>query len=275
MCYDARQYALKLEKMEAHYGGISSDRSAWNPSYSVSAFSQGRIAALTANQPYEIQMLKWGWYPRYALNLKESKDREAAKKRTLNCRLDTLLENLKSRTHTIYKEVIDKPCIILMDGFFEYHTLANDSKVPYYISMKDCFTFPVAGFYNSWTEGGDPSRIHTGITLGTTGANPLLKLVHNKPKFSTDLRMPAILLPEEMKKWLDISKPIEERLSIIRSYPAGEMEAYTVVNFKKSGFKGSETALEPLDYAIPGLPTRLDGANLPSFISTGPQELFS
>jgi putative SOS response-associated peptidase YedK len=208
---------------------------------------------------------------------KNAKDGEMWRIKTPNCRADTLLEKIRTKQHSLFKSVVNNPCVILLDGYFEYHTLPDKkTKIPYYITMKDCAAIPVAGFTSSWRDFAEPERVYTGVTMCTIGANPLMSWVHNMPKSSEDLRMPGILLPSEMKQWLDTSIKAEDRLEMIKPYPTEEMEAYTVINFKKKEHRTVEAnALAPFDYEMPGIPTHIDGANLSGLLSTGAQELFS
>ncbi len=267
MCYDARQHALRLAKIEAHFGGISYDRSAWRPEHSISAFSNGKVAVLTPEKSHEVQWLYWGFVPSWAKN---AKDGEQLRIKTPNCRADTLLDKIRNKQHSMFKPLVNNPCVILLDGFFEWHTLSDGkTKIPYYISMKDCMAFAVAGFTSTWHDFAEPERSYTGVTLCTTSANDLLGWIHNKPRGSEDFRMPAMLLPEEISSWMDVSIPATDRLQLAKPYPASEMEAYTIVNFKKkeNRYMDGEEMMQPFDHNIPGIPLRIDGAELSGLLS--------
>lgn len=261
MCYDASAYARKLGKLEKRYGKISYDRDVWKPEYIIPAFANPPVPVLKPEHPFEVEMVKWGFVPAFA---KTAKDAAIWKNRSLNCRADTLREKIENRQHSMFKPLVNQPCVILLDGFFEWHTLPDGSKYPYFIQLKDGETFPVAGFTATWNDLAEPERSYEGLTLCTTAANPLLAWIHNKPAGSEDMRMPAILDPKEIKTWLDNDLSPLERLGLIDSYPADEMQAYTVVNYKKKDTRLGNVleALEPFDYEMAEVPEFIDGATL-------------
>lgn len=258
MCYDAASYARKLENLEKRYGGVSYDRSVWKPEYTINAFGSPPMPTLTPDSPHTVHMIRWGFVPSFA---KDAKDGATWKTRSVNCRADTLREKIENRQHSMFKPLVNDPCVILLDGFFEWHTLAYKTKVPYYISMKDGNTFAVAGFTSTWKDFAEPERVHQGFTLCTTSANNLLAWIHNKPAGATDFRMPAILDPEQISTWLDTELSPLERLSLITSYPESEMEAHSVVNYKKKDTRLGNVpeALAPFDYESELIPEHLDG----------------
>jgi len=208
-------------------------------------------------------MLSWGFVPMFA---KDAKDAAIWRNKSVNCRADTLKGKIEQKQNSMFKNLVNSPCVILLDGFYEWHTLPDGkTKIPYYISMKDGETFAVGGLTATWRDFAEPEKTYTGVTLCTTSANDLLAWVHNVPKGSDDFRMPAILEPEEITTWLDRSLPALDRLTLARSYPADAMMANTVINFKKkenAGVGELEKVVEPFDYTISGLPTTIDGASI-------------
>lgn len=262
MCYDVQLLKGKLKKLEQRYGKVDIANEVQELPLRVSGFGNAKLPVITQQSPHLLQALYWGFVPAFA---KDAKQAAIWKNRSLNCRADTLRTKLAEGQNSMFKQSVNKPCVILVSGFFEWHTLPDGkTKVPYYIALKDGETFPIAGLTSTWKDLGDPNRTHTGTTLCTTAANRLLGFIHNQPKGSEDYRMPAILLPEEVSTWLDTSLSPDDRLSIIKSYPQEEMEAYTVANFKKKDFRLVDDGdpLQPFDYALPAVPTHLDGGNV-------------
>lgn len=260
MCYDLQILKKKTEKLNKRYGAIEFPDETEELPKRVSGFGNARLPVLTSENPHNVQFVYWGFVPPFAKN---AKDAAIWKNRSLNCRADTLREKLAAKQQSMFKNAISKPCVILADGFYEWHTLTDGTKIPYYISLNDGQTFSIAGLTSTWTDLADPNRVYTGTALCTTAANNLMGFIHNKPKGSEDYRMPAILLPEEIPQWLDTTLKADERLSIINSYPQEEMSAYTVLNFKKKENRTLDimASLEPFDYGVAGLPTKIQGAS--------------
>ncbi len=262
MCYDVQLLKGKLKKLERHYGAVKPTDEVLELPLRVSGFGNAKLPAITPDEPRVVKALYWGFVPPFAKN---AKDAAIWKNRSLNCRADTLRHKLAAHENSMFKQAANKPCVILVSGFFEWHTLPDGkTKVPYYIGLKDGETFPIAGLTATWHDLADPNRTYTGTTLCTTAANSLLGFIHNQPTGSEDYRMPAILLPEEIPAWLDTSLAADDRLSMIRSYPKEEMLAYTVANFKKKDFRETDSGapLPPTDYGLPNVPTQIDGAGV-------------
>src|SRR5437773_778365 len=89
--------------------------------------------------------------------------------------------------------------------------------------MRDGKPFAFAGLWEAWTSPeGKPVE---SCTLITTDANDVLKPVHH--------RMPVILSPADYDAWLDVTQDTERLLTLLRPFPAAEMDGYpvsTVVN---------------------------------------------
>lgn len=261
MCYDVQILKGKLKKLEKRYGALKETDEVLELPFQVSGFGNSKLPVVTQQEPYLIQALYWGFVPAFA---KDAKQAAIWKNRSLNCRADTLRTKLANHENSMFKSAANKPCVILVSGFFEWHTLSDGkTKIPYLITLKDGETFPIAGLTSTWSDLGDPNRKYTGVTLCTTAANNLLGTIHNQPKGSEDFRMPAILLPEDIPNWLNQDLSVDDRLSIIKSYPANDMVAHTVANFKKKDFRDSNQGapLQPMDYGIPSVAACLDGEN--------------
>lgn len=86
-------------------------------------------------------------------------------------------------------------CIVPADGYYEWHTNADGTKQPYYITFADGRPMALAGLRSTW-RGADGSEVPTAATV-TVPANADLAVIHN--------RMPAILDSEDkIEAWLDI-----------------------------------------------------------------------
>ncbi len=160
---------------------------------------------ITGEDPTHIQLFKWGLIPFWA------KDQKIAFK-MINARKETLLEKAS------FKPAVEKRrCIVPLDGFYEWKNQSGQ-KVPFRIKTTNTEIFSVAGMWEKWVspEGDD---IFT-FTLITQEANELVASIHD--------RMPAILLPEQEKIWLDQDIPVKDLIQMLNPYPADLMEAYEV-----------------------------------------------
>ena len=83
--------------------------------------------------------------------------------------------------------------------------------------MEDGSPFAFAGLWEIWKNG---TEIRSS-TIITTEPNELLGEIHN--------RMPVIIHPEDYEMWLDPDFDEKEPLTtLLKPYPASEMEAYPV-----------------------------------------------
>lgn len=131
------------------------------------------IRVLGKDSGRTISSLKWGLVPSW---VKEPN----IGNRLINARSETVSE--KPSFRTAFKR---RRCIVPMDGFYEWVKRAG-KKQPYFIRMKDKFTFAVAGLWKKRT--GPESSIIESTTIITCAANEMMKPLH--------LRMPVILPSE-------------------------------------------------------------------------------
>lgn len=265
MCYNASYYELKLDKIEKHYGGLTYDKSIWadKAAYNVSGFTNPMIPTISSDKPHEVLPRVWGFHPHFA---KKPQDIFKYGGGLINVRDDKLKEKIKSKAGVyLHKGMIDKPVVIFLNGFIEWHTLTKPKlKVPYYHGLKDGEMMAVAGVSTTFSFFDKPEEKHEGVVLMTTSANSMVGQIHNLPAGSSDLRMPALLTADEIKTWLDTSINPIERLDMFTPYPSEEMEAHSIPNFlKKDGkhFYNIIEGLEPHDYEREGAPVYIDGAN--------------
>jgi putative SOS response-associated peptidase YedK len=128
-------------------------------------------------------------------------------------------------------------CIVVADGFYEWHVTADGRKQPFLIELADQ---PVFGFAGLWDRSvrADGTAIES-CTLITLPANTLMAEIHNAKK-----RMPAILAAPDHAAWL--SGTAAQAQATLRAYPDDAMHAYRVgprVNTPKNDDAG---LIEPL-----------------------------
>ena len=164
------------------------------------------ILCIIRNRENRLEPLRWGLIPYWA------KD-PAIGNRLINARAETLAEK-----PSFCDAFMKRRCLIMADGFFEWRR-AGKRKLPVYIFLKSKKPFCIAGLYETWMTP-DGKEIRT-CTIITIDANDLVRPFHD--------RMPVILTMDVEDRWLDPEERSRERLlSLLKPYPAGEMDVYDV-----------------------------------------------
>jgi putative SOS response-associated peptidase YedK len=150
-----------------------------------SGFQYPVAPVITHNNKESIQLYNWGLIPEW------SKDK-GIRQYTLNARIETLHEK------PAFKNVVNKRCLILADGFTEWQwqDSKGKNKKKFEIVRPHNEVFAFAGLWSEWVDKQTGELINT-YTLVTTEANPLMAEIHNSKK-----RMPVILTPQNETEWL-------------------------------------------------------------------------
>jgi putative SOS response-associated peptidase YedK len=176
------------------------------PNYNVAPTHMCPV--ITSQDFGRIHLYQWGLVPSW------SKDKKIGSK-LINARIESLTE--KPMFNALLKT---NRCIIPMDGFYEWKRNGN-AKIPFRIITKDQKIFAVAGLWSRCLIESTGELIFS-FTVITNHPNVLMEKIHD--------RMPAILMPENEKIWLDETIPPKEALEVIFPYSAEQMEAYEVAN---------------------------------------------
>ncbi len=190
------------------------------PNYNVAPTQLHPV--ITSDDSRSIQLFKWGLIPFWA------KDSKIAFK-MINARKETVLEKPS------FKQAVERRrCIVPFDGFYEWKK-EGKQKIPYRFQTTNEDIFSIAGMWEKWVspEGDD---IYT-FTLITQNANDLVAKVHD--------RMPAILLPEQEKLWLDQEIPVKDLIDMIQPYPSTLMRSYEVSTEVNNVRNNSPKNIEP------------------------------
>ena len=129
----------------------------------------------------QIVNAKWGFYPTWLKEMKDSKP-------LINARLETVLE--KKTFKTPFEK---RRCIVLMSGWYEWKKEA-ESKIPYAFYKQDYKPIQVAGIYSQRSD----KSIE--LCILTTSAWSELNNIHE--------RMPVVLNNELINYWKDIDVDI-------------------------------------------------------------------
>ena len=136
---------------------------------------------------------------------------EKPKVAPINARSEDVLAN------PMFRQSLQKRrCLVLADGFYEWHRIDEKTKIPHFIHLRDGGPFFIAGIY----ELGGAARPET-YALLTTGPNALMESIHN--------RMPVILDDAGARRWLEPGDLAPDQLgSLCLPYPADRMGAHAV-----------------------------------------------
>jgi len=233
MCFSL-SVAAKYQALESRFNAKFNKANDFKPIYHVSAFMYPEIPIITNDDPGHIEMVKWGFIPHWA---KDEKSAEEIRKKTVNARSET------AREKPSFRDSFKKHrCLILADGFFEWHTSDDGKKYPFYIHMKNGQPFAIAGLWDEWKN--DNQTLKT-FTLLTTNANPLLEKIHNIKK-----RMPVILNHNDEKAWLDTGIPLEAAQDLLKPFDADKMEAWPISKLivARDADTNTPEAIEPIKY---------------------------
>jgi len=182
------------------------------------------MPVIVQRERVEMVMMQWGLIPNRVKDPKKSMH-------PVNARAETLTEK------PMFSDLLkDKRCLVPASGFYEWKK-DGTRKIPFYIHLRESSLFAIAGLYDVWYDAGTVA--HPTYTIITTDANDLVAPLHD--------RMPAILKPEDEKRWLAGGAPLSDEMKkMLRPYPAGEMEAYPVSSRVNSPDVDDERLIQPL-----------------------------
>ena len=111
--------------------------------YHVGAFEKIKLPVITNKDSHQVQLFKWGLIPFW---VKDEKTANEFKDRTVNARSETIFEKPAFRSSAGKQH-----CLVIADGFFEWRYY-NGKNYPYYIKLKNCKVFSIAGLWDRWTN---------------------------------------------------------------------------------------------------------------------------
>jgi putative SOS response-associated peptidase YedK len=171
----------------------------------------------------ELVQVHWGLIPSWAADSKIGE-------RMANARSETAAT--KPSFRSAFKS---RRCLIVADGFYEWQK-TDRRKQPYYIGMKDCRPFGIAGLWERWEKGEEPME---SCAILTTGANVLMEPIHE--------RMPVILSPKQFDLWLDPDlKDVAKLTELMQPYNAKDMLAYAISARVNNPKNDTATCIEPM-----------------------------
>jgi putative SOS response-associated peptidase YedK len=176
------------------------------PSNNV-APTQDVLALVRTERGLAIDKFRWGLIPSWASDPKIGN-------KTFNARAETITEKPSFRAAFRARR-----CAILVDAWYEWATI-DGKKVPHAFSVEGQEVVALAGLWDTWKErasvgeaGGASPRAIQSCTIITTEANATTKAFHH--------RMPVVLDPAALEKWLDPKATEDELLKLLVPYGGG------------------------------------------------------
>ena len=192
----------------------------YSPSYNIAPTKNSPI--LIYNNKRKIEHMRWGLIPSWA------KDKAIGAK-MINARGETLLEKPSFKNL-----VISKRCIVITDGYFEWHNIGT-VKTPYYFHDPKKRILPMAGLWDEWkSANGELMKTYTVIT---TTPKPEYAHIHN--------RKPVILPYSEIDLWIN-TRDHSPKAALGHVLPYRyELEVYPVSTFVNSPKNNSARCIAP------------------------------
>ena len=254
MCYNVNYLTKKRLEYARRLKGIIDERNLENefdniynktgPVYYVNGFNNPDIPVITNSNPGHLQLMTWGLIPFW---VKDPGQAVSLSKRTLNARGEEMFNKPSFRN-----AARNTRCLILLDGFFEYHWHKGKS-YPFYIKMANDEPMLLAGLWEIWKYEKE-ALVRDTFSIVTTEANSLMTGIHNKPKASEGPRMPVIVPRGLELDWLGaITDPVSQRKveEMIRPFDESELMAYTVPRLQgKYGVGNVKEALSEYPYEV-------------------------
>jgi putative SOS response-associated peptidase YedK len=164
------------------------------------------VAVVRDAQLRKVELFRWGLVPSWAKDI-------SIGDRMINARSETLTEKPSFKNAFARRR-----CLILADGFYEWHRAPGAAKTPYYFRLKSGKPFAFAGLWEFWRSSeGDELRT---CTIITCAANTLVAEHHE--------RMPVILPLEVHYPWLAAQTPATNLVQLLAPYNPDEMTAFAV-----------------------------------------------
>ncbi len=176
------RYALTSppEAVRSTFGHVN--EMAYPPRYNIAPSQPVAIVRLDHGRRREMALVRWGLIPSWI------KD-PGKVSMMINARAETAGQKPSFRGSLRHRR-----CLVPADAFYEWSGPAG-SKRPHMFRLAKGGPMALAGLWEHWL-GADGSEIET-MAILTVPANPSVRRIHD--------RMPAILAPEQLEAWLDVS----------------------------------------------------------------------
>lgn len=252
MCYSVKYLKDKLHKYAKHHDIDDSQIPNLFDQHYTSGFSHPDLAVIVDADPKKFSLFNWGLIPFW---VKDAQTATKLSNQTLNSRSETMFDKPSFRNSALKKR-----CLIVIDGFYEYHHHDSKQLIPYFIYQKNDEPLILAGLWEHWDLKNENIKRNT-VSIVTTKANKKMAAIHNNPKVlqRTGPRMPLIFNEDLASEWLkhDENPKIEkERIAeLCHPYPDDLLKYHSVGQLQgKNGIGNDPKASEEIIYELENLP---------------------
>src|SRR5690349_8538163 len=213
--------ALEMETVEKRFG--VKFRRSYVPHFNAAPSQE--LPVVLNESPADISMLHWGlarpWMRGFGL---------------INVRTETLKEK-----ETFRDDLLNRRCLVLADGFYEWKEVARGRKVPFRFVRKDGELFAFAGLWevNRDEKGQDLEA----FSIITTAAKPPVAAIH--------VRIPVILRQYEERLWLSQKMSLSGLWELMDNSEARALRAYEVSRAVNNARNDSREVILPLGDRAP------------------------
>lgn len=109
-------------------------------------------------------------------------------------------------------------CLIPCDGFYLWKRVGKKSRIPYRVVLRDRSLFCIAGIWEEFEDEND-QNFHTFRMISTDAPDNI--------HFLSD-QIPLIMEKENQKKWMDPGISDQELIDLMKPFPGGKLDFYTV-----------------------------------------------
>jgi putative SOS response-associated peptidase YedK len=218
------RYVLKtpIQNLEQKYDADLLEDFPFTSDYNV-APSRTMPVILEKDGNRKIAPHRWGLIPFWAKSVNTGYS-------MINARAESL-DGKKSFS----KPFRSQRCIIPANGFYEWQKTSG-GKIPHFITLKSSELMNFAGLYEHWKS--PDGEIINSYTIITTEANKPMAQLHD--------RMPAMLLDDELKIWLDSQNEDTAMLrSMLKPWPDDDITFYRVAQEVNNVRNNGEQLIEP------------------------------
>lgn len=202
--------------------------------FNIAPSQQILVVRFDSNGSPMINSMRWGLVPVWADSLSVGYN-------MINARSESIADKPSFRP-----SLIDKRCVVLADGYYEWKKLSAKIKEPYWIHTTDERVFAMAGLWAENRKIQNPlsqSNSTLSATIITTDSNADVMSVHD--------RMPALLLNKsQIAAWLDPTlnhvNSIERLREQLRPSPTGLLQPRRVSTLVNSPANDSNQLLDPI-----------------------------
>lgn len=176
-----------------------------------------------------LRLMRWGLIPSWAKSA-------AIGSKMINARSETLAEKPAFK-----RAYASRRCLIPADGYYEWTTLEDGTKQPYFHRPADGSEFVMAGLYELWKDPADedPAARVWSCTVITTTAADDVGHIHD--------RSPMVLEPDDWAAWLDPElKDLARLATLLKPAVSGKLETWPVSTQVNSVKNNGPELLDPI-----------------------------